>query len=54
MHARYRDAVAAGAHIVEADLGVEAGEALEARRAAAPSRQRYFTIFDASSPGTVR
>jgi glycerophosphoryl diester phosphodiesterase len=54
MQVRYRDAVAAGAQIVEADLGVEAGEALEARRAAAPSRQRYFTIFDASSPGTVR
>ena len=54
MEARYRDAVAAGAHIVEADLGIEAGEALEARRAAAPSRQRYFARFDASSPVIVR
>ncbi len=50
LRARYRDAVASGAHIVEADLGIEAGDALEARRAAAPVRQRYFTIFDASSP----
>jgi glycerophosphoryl diester phosphodiesterase len=54
MQARYRDAVASGAHIVEADLGIEAGEALEVRRAAAPARQRYFTPFDASSPSSGR
>ena len=54
MQARYRDAVTSGAHIVEADLGIEAGEALEGRRAAAPARQRYFTLFDASSPSSGR
>ncbi len=50
LQARYRDAVASGAHVVEADLGIEAGEALEDRRSTASSKQRYFTLFAASSP----
>lgn len=39
---RYRDAIASGAHIVEADLGIEAGEALEPLRARARAKTRYF------------
>ncbi len=42
LRARYRAALDAGAQIVEADLGIEAGEAIEARRAQARSKQRYF------------
>jgi glycerophosphoryl diester phosphodiesterase len=42
LRARYRAAIESGAHIVEADLGIEAGEAIEGRRAAASSKQRYF------------
>lgn len=39
---RYRHAIASGAHIVEADLGIEAGEALEPLRARARAKSRYF------------
>lgn len=45
--ARYRAAIAAGAHVVEADLGIEAGEALEPLRAAASATARFFTRTDA-------
>jgi glycerophosphoryl diester phosphodiesterase len=41
--ARYRDAIASGAHIVETDLGVEAGEALEPLRARAAAKQQFFS-----------
>jgi len=46
LRARYRAAVASGAHIVEADLGVDAGAALEPLRAAATSKRRYFAVAD--------
>lgn len=46
MLARYRDAIRSGAHVVEADLGIEAGHALEAIRAAASKKTRYFRIRD--------
>ena len=46
MRARYRAAIGAGAHVVEADLGIEAGEALESQRAAASAKRRYFRIND--------
>ena len=44
MLAGYRAAIRAGAHVVEADLGIEAGGALEPLRAAASAKQRYFRI----------
>jgi len=44
MLVRYREAIASGAHIVEADLGIEAGEALEPIRARARAKRRYFRI----------
>ena len=46
MLARYRASIQAGAHIVEADLPIEAGEALDAARAAASAKRRYFRIRD--------
>ena len=42
--ARYRATIRSGAGIVEADLGIEAGEALAPLQAAAPARRRYFRI----------
>jgi glycerophosphoryl diester phosphodiesterase len=44
MLARYRASIRSGAHIVEADLAIEAGEALDALRAAASAKRRYFRI----------
>jgi glycerophosphoryl diester phosphodiesterase len=44
MLSRYRDALASGAHVVEADLGIEAGEALEPLRAGARAKRRYFRM----------
>ena len=32
--------------VVEADLGIEVGEALESQRAAASAKRRYFRIKD--------
>jgi glycerophosphoryl diester phosphodiesterase len=46
MLARYRATIRTGAHVVEADAGIEAGEALERQRAAAPAKRRYFRISD--------
>lgn len=46
MLARYRATIRTGAHVVEADLGIEAGEALESQRAAASAKRRYFRIKD--------
>lgn len=46
MVARYRGTIRTGAHVVEADLGIEAGEALESQRAAASAKRRYFRISD--------
>ena len=46
MLARYRASIRAGAHIVEADLPIEAGEALDAPRAAATAKRRYFRTRD--------
>ena len=46
MLARYRASIRAGAHIVEADLPIEAGEALDAARAAASAKRRYFRTRD--------
>ena len=46
MLARYRASIRAGAHIVEADLPIEAGEALEPARAAASAKRRYFRTRD--------
>jgi glycerophosphoryl diester phosphodiesterase len=42
--ARYRAAIRSGASIVEADLGIEAGDALAPLQAAASARRRYFRI----------
>ncbi|HEX6926517.1 MAG TPA: glycerophosphodiester phosphodiesterase family protein [Longimicrobiaceae bacterium] len=42
--AGYRRAIASGAQIVEADLAVEAGEALEPLRAAATAKRGFFRI----------
>jgi glycerophosphoryl diester phosphodiesterase len=44
MLSRYRGAIASGAHVVEADLGIEAGEALEPLRARARAKRRYFKM----------
>jgi glycerophosphoryl diester phosphodiesterase len=44
MLSRYRHAIASGAHVVEADLGIEAGEALEPLRAPAGAKRRYFKM----------
>ena len=46
MLARYRATIRAGAHIVEADLPIEASEALDAARAAATAKRRYFRTRD--------
>jgi glycerophosphoryl diester phosphodiesterase len=46
MLARYRASLRAGAHIVEADLPIEAGHALEPARAAASGKRRYFHTRD--------
>jgi glycerophosphoryl diester phosphodiesterase len=46
MGARYRATIRTGAHVVEADLGIEAGEALEPQRAAASAKRGYFRISD--------
>jgi glycerophosphoryl diester phosphodiesterase len=46
MLARYRATIRSGAHVVEADLGIEAGEALEPQRAAATAKRHYFQIRD--------
>lgn len=42
--ARYRATVRSGAHIVEADLAIEAGEALRELRTAASAKRRYFQV----------
>lgn len=39
---RYQEVVDSGVHIVEPDLGIEAGEALESKRASASAKQHYF------------
>lgn len=44
--ARYRAAIASGAHVVESDLAIEAGDALEPLRAAASAKQQYFVYRD--------
>ncbi len=41
---QYRDVIRSGTHVVEPDLGIEAGEALEMKRAAATAKQGYFRI----------
>jgi glycerophosphoryl diester phosphodiesterase len=46
--ARYRQAISTGAHAVEADLPIEAGEALEPLRAAATAKQRYYKYAEVS------
>lgn len=40
----YRRAIEAGTHIVEADLAIEAGEAIEPLRAAASGKREFFQI----------
>lgn len=46
MLTRYRERIRSGVHIVEADLAIEAGEALEPLRAAASGKRRYFRTRD--------
>ena len=46
MLARYRATIRTGAHVVESDLGIEAGETLEPLRTAASAKRRYFRISD--------
>jgi glycerophosphoryl diester phosphodiesterase len=53
MQAKYHATIRSGAHIVEADLGIEAGEALESQRAAASAKQRYFRLKDVSRWGRL-
>jgi glycerophosphoryl diester phosphodiesterase len=44
MLARYRATIQSGAHVVEADLGIEAGEAVEGQRAEASAKRHYFQV----------